>query len=643
MSSHKKHLEAFFYSLGGVAVMAVILIIVNLIFKPANVRWDVTSDKLFTLSDGTIQTLKKLDQPVSIRFYYSKDVAQMPVFMKTYANRVEDILKEYKRNAGKHIDVSKLNPQPDSDAEDSAHLDGVVGQPMDALGMEDRVYLGIAISCAGRLATLPFLSPERESLLEYDITRALIDVTTPSKPKVGVISPMMVMGGIDNPNMMMQGQPGGMKPAWMIITELKKEYDVVELPVSSDAIADDIDIVMAIHPKELEAKTLFALDQFVLRGGRLIAFLDPMCMADMQNQPQQMQYMPPAASSLDPLLKAWGVSFETEKVVLDRSAATDIRQGPQSGAETMPSVLSLGVEHIDRNDPAVALLNSMLMLNTGAFAGTPAEGLTKTVLISSSDDSQFLEKYMAQRSGRDLMKDFRSDLTTKELAIRLTGTFKTAYPDGKPGEAKADEDGKNGEAKAESVSTWLSASSKPGAVVLVADADMLYDPFCVRRSSIFGQTFVQPINQNLAFAQNMLESLSGDNALFSIRSRGGTSRPFTRVKAMELAANERYREQIAKLEAEVQDIQREINDLQRKRQPGERDLLSAEQRQALAKFRKKEAEAKQSLKSVRKQLRQDIDALENNIMLANIALMPALVVIGGLTLALVKRGRSKRK
>lgn len=172
---------------------------------------------------------------------------------------------------------------------------------------------------------------------------------------------------------------------------------------------------------------------------------------------------------------------------------------------------------------------------------------------------------------------------------------------------------------------------------------MLYDPFCVRRSSIFGQTFVQPINQNLAFAQNMLESLSGDNALFSIRSRGGTSRPFTRVKAMELAANERYREQIAKLEAEVQDIQREINDLQRKRQPGERDLLSAEQRQALAKFRKKEAEAKQSLKSVRKQLRQDIDALENNIMLANIALMPALVVIGGLTLALVKRGRSKRK
>lgn len=640
MSSRKKHFEAFFYSLGGVAVMAVILIIINLIFKPINVRWDCTADKLYTLSDGTIQTLQKIEQPVSIRFYYSKDVAQMPVFMKTYANRVEDILKEYKRHAGKHIDIIKLNPQPDSDAEDSAHLDGIVGQPMDALGMEDRVYLGIAISSAGRLATLPFLSPERESLLEYDITRALIDVTNPSKPKIGVLSPMMVMGGIDNPNMMMQGQPGGMKPAWMIITELKKEYDVVELPISSDAIADDVDIVMAIHPKELEDKTLFALDQFVLRGGRLIAFLDPMCLADMQNQPQQMQYMPPAASSLDPLLKAWGISFESEKVVLDRSAATEIRQGPQGAAETMPSVLSLGVEHIDRDDPAVALLNSMLMLNAGAFSGTPAEGLTKTVLISSSDDSQLLEKYMAQRRGQDLLKDFRADLNSKELAIRLTGTFKTAYPDGKPSET-TDAAAEGGEDK-KAANTWLSASSKPGAVVLVADADLLYDPFCVRRSSIFGQTFVQPINQNLAFAQNMLESLSGDNALFSIRSRGGTSRPFTRVKAMELAANERYREQIAKLETEVQDIQREINDLQRKRQPGERDLLSAEQRQALAKFRKKEAEAKQNLKTVRKQLRQDIDALENNIMLANIALMPTLVIIGGLSLAVVKRRRSKR-
>jgi ABC-type uncharacterized transport system involved in gliding motility auxiliary subunit len=641
MSKQKKHLGAFFTSLGGVAVMALILIIVNLIFKPSNIRWDCTAEKLYTLSDGTVATLRKLEQPVSIRFYYSKDVAQMPVFMKTYAGRVEDLLKEYKRNGGKRIEISKLNPQPDSDAEDSAHLDGVVGQPMDALGMEDRVYLGIAISCAGRLATLPFLSPEREILLEYDITRALISVTNSNKPRIGVLSPMMVMGGIDDPNMMMQGQGGGMKPAWMIITELKKEYELVELPVSCEEIADNIDIVMAIHPKELEEQTLFALDQFVLRGGRLIAFLDPMCMADMQNQPQQMQYMPPAASSLDPLLKAWGISFETEKVVLDRSAATEIRQGQQSGVETMPNVLSIGVEHIDREDPTVSLLNSLLMLNAGAFSGSAAEGLDKQVLISTSDDSQLLEKFLAQRSGSDLMKDFRADLSNKELAIRLSGTFKSAYPEGKPGAAK--EDDKDDEAEAAANGGWLKISSKPGAVVLVGDADMLYDPFCVRRSSIFGQTFVQPINQNLAFAQNMLESLGGDNALFSIRSRGGTSRPFTRVKAMELAANERYREQIAKLESEVQGIQREINDLQRKRQPGERDLLSAEQRQALAKFRKKEAEAKQSLKSVRKQLRQDIDALENNIMLANIALMPALVVIGGLGLAIIKRGRSKRQ
>ena len=200
MSSHKKHLEAFFYSLGGVAVMAVILIIVNLIFKPANVRWDVTSDKLFTLSDGTIQTLQKLDQPVSIRFYYSKDVAQMPVFMKTYANRVEDILKEYKRNAGKHIDVSKLNPQPDSDAEDSAHLDGVVGQPMTPSAWKTAYTFGIA-SAARRLAG-SFLTLRRSCLVLPGYTSPDL-ITSPPSSKSTRHQPMM--SGGRQPDMMMQG------------------------------------------------------------------------------------------------------------------------------------------------------------------------------------------------------------------------------------------------------------------------------------------------------------------------------------------------------------------------------------------------------------------------------------------------------
>ena len=640
MSVNKKRLQTYLYSFVGIAAMAVILIIVNLLFRSSNIRFDGTADKLYTLSEGTVKTLKKLDKNVNIRFYYSKDAAQMPVGLKSYASRVEDLLKEYRRHAGKRIQITKLNPKPDSDAEDSANIDGVIGQSTDMFGADDRIYLGLAITCAGNTQAIPFLSPEREMLLEYDLTRAIIGVTNPKKNKVGILSAMQVFGGIDNPMMMMQGQ-GGMKPAWFIVSELKKEYDVVEVSMDAAAIASDIDVMLVLHPKDIGDATMFALDQFVLRGGRLIAFLDPLCMADMQNQ-QQMQYTPPPSSTIVPLLNAWGIHFDVDRVIVDRANSTAIRRSAQGGTEQMPTVLSLTRDNVAADDPVTAQLSSIMVLNAGMFTGDPAEGLTKTTLLKSSDDSQMIEKFMAQRSGEDMLRSFRSDEKAKDIAIRLTGNFKTAYPDGPPPPApKEGEDAAPPPAPPEG--GWLQASTRPGAVVLVADADILYDAFCVRQSSIFGQKFAQPLNHNLALAQNLVENMAGDSALFAIRSRGGTARPFTRVRAMEIAAAERYQAQINKLEAEVQDIQREINDLQRKRNPGEKELLSSEQREILAKFRRKEAEAKKDLKEVRKQLRQDIDSLENNIMLANIALMPALVIIGGITLAIIKRKRSARQ
>ena len=297
MSVNKKHLQAYIYSFVGIAAMAVILVIINLLFRSSNIRLDGTADKLYTLSDGTVQTLQKLDKNVSIRFYYSKDVAQMPVGLKSYASRVEDLLKEYRRHAGKRVQITKLNPKPDSDAEDSANIDGVVGQSTDMFGADDRIYLGLAVTCAGKTQAIPFLSPEREMLLEYDLTRAVISVTNPKKSKVGVLSAMKVFGGVDNPMMMMQGQ-GGMKPAWFIVSELKKEYDVVDVSLNATEIASDVDVMLVLHPKDISDTAMFALDQFLLRGGRLIAFLDPLCMADMQDQQQmQMQYTPPPSST----------------------------------------------------------------------------------------------------------------------------------------------------------------------------------------------------------------------------------------------------------------------------------------------------------------------------------------------------------
>jgi ABC-type uncharacterized transport system involved in gliding motility auxiliary subunit len=641
MSLKKKKIATTLTSLAGVLVFALIVVLINRIFTPVNIRLDCTDGKVYTLSQGTRQVLQRLDKNISIRFYYSKDAANMPVFLKTYASRVEDMLAEYKRLGGKYLEVKKLNPKPDSDEEDSANLDGITGKSTDSLGMGDRIYLGLAISCAGKTVTLPFLSPEQETLLEYELTRAITEVQLSKKSRLGIISALQVMGGIDNPQAMMMGQ-GGMKPAWQIVTELKRTFEVVEIPLNTDSIDEDIDALLLIHPKEISQSALFAIDQFILRGGRMLAFIDPLCMVDMQNQ-QQQQYMPPTPSNLEPLLKAWGVAYESGKVVVDRKLATRIRTG--QGSDVLPTVITLGKSEISEDDPATAALNNMLVFCSGAFSGDVVEGLTKTVLLTSSDDVQMMESFMTQRSGTDILKSFRSEEKSKDLAIKLTGNFKTAFPNGKPGDDQdaGDKDKEKKDSAANAAPQYLQASAAPGAVVLVADADMLYDAFCVNVSNFLGQKIVQPINDNLNFTLNLLENVLGDSALFSIRSRATTSRPFTRVRDMEAEAEKRFQDKIAKLEGELMQVQQDINELQRKRQKGERELLSSEQRQLLQQFRKKEAEAKKELKEVRKQLRQDIDDLENRIMAINIALMPLLVIIGGIVMAVYKHGRNVRQ
>ena len=637
MLKNNKTLQTCLSSTAGILIVAAILLTIGIIFRNTNIRLDCTQDKLYTLSNATKNTLKNLDRKLTIRFYYSKDVPQMPVGFKNYAKRIDDMLREYEIYSNGNIRIERLNPKPDTDAEDSANLDGISGQGSGALGLEENIYLGMAIRSGDLLVSLPFLSPEREAQLEYDVTRAILSVTHPKKPKVGVISAIKVFGGIDNPAMMMQGQ-GGMKPAWLIITELKKEYDVTEIPMTADEIPSDIDMVLAIHPKEASDKLQFALDQFVLRGGRLIAFLDPMSVADMQNQPQQqMQYMPPNASStLDKLLPAWGIDFNTDKVVIDRECATPIQTRANAQPEQMPNVLSMEEKNVGK-DPSMAQLTSILMLNAGAFSGTPSEGLTKTVLLSSSEESTLLEKYMTQRSGEDIMRDFHSDDKAKELVIRLTGTFKTAFPDGKPSDKdeKDDKDAKPTDS--------LKESAKPGAVILVGDVDMLYDPFCVRQGNIFGQTFYQPLNNNIAMLQNIAEAMSGDAVLFEIRSRGVRPHPFTKVKELERQAGDKYKDEIKKFEEDVRSFQRELYTMQQNRSSKDKELLSKEQKEAVAKLKKKEAEARKNLKKVRKDMRKDIESLENNVMLLNIGLMPLLVVIGGIALAITKRVRMSAK
>jgi ABC-type uncharacterized transport system involved in gliding motility auxiliary subunit len=647
MSNEKRSFETYLYSIVGVVGMLVVLVAVNVLLSATSVRLDCTEEKLFTLTDSTRQILKELDTPITLRFYFTKDVPQIPPRLMTYAERVQDTLKEFERCGGGNLEVVKLNPTPDSDAEDSANLDGVSGQALGAFGTGDRVFCGLAVNCLDATVALPFLSPDREDLLEYDITRAIYRVQHTEKAKIGVISSLPVMGRQVPPQMMMQMPNMSQQPPWQAITELRRDFEVVEVQTDTESIDSDIDVLLLVHPKDLKDKALYAIDQFVLKGGKVLAFLDPMSMVENQTQQQPMQFMPPGASTLGKLMNAWGISMDTEKVVADTVYMARMRRRPEAPPEAMPLVLQLQAEAIERADPATGQLENLLFLFGGAFTGDAAAGLTKTVLLKTSESVQPVEKFMAQGAGDRILRDFRSQEVAQALAIRLAGRFKTAFPEGKP---KADDSSsttdKKDEAKEEKkpAEEGLKEGAADTAVILVADSDMLFDNFCVEKGNFFGQQVVQPINDNLAMVQNLVEQLSGDSRLISIRSRGAIRRPLEAIGKLQADAESQWQAQISSLEQDLQQARTKISELQREKgEGGDRSFISKETAEAIKKFRQKEAETNKELKRVRKQLRRDIDFLENAVTWSNILIMPALVAGGGVVLALIKRRKMVRK
>jgi len=620
----KKTLQTGLFSVIGVAAMLLILVAINFIAGRVKQRVDLTAEHAYTLSAGTKAILARLDTPVQIRFYASQSAEGMPVFLKTYAQQVDDLLGEYRQNSRGLIQIQKLDPEPDSDAEDSAKLEGVEPQ---LLSNGERVYLGLSVSLLDQKEAIPFLSPERERLLEYDISRAIARVMTPDKSVIGVLSPLPVMGTGAMMPMQQQGEP-----AWVLIEELKRDFDVREIEPNATTIPNDIKVLLVIHPKGITEATQFALDQFVLRGGKLIAFLDPMAALDPQTASAGFG-SPPSKSGLDRLLKAWGVTFEDSKVLADLDFVARTDQG------RAPAVLALNEKAVNKDDIATADAGNLFVVFGGVFGGTPAQGLKETVLLHSSKDSELVDPMMARMSGEEIAKSFKPSGIEYPLAIRLSGKFKTAFPAGKPKPPEAEPNEKKEDASPPE--TTLKESKQETTIVLVGDSDMIQDRVAVRQvGNPFGQRLFMPANGNLAFAENLIDQLTGDSNLIAVRSRASRERPFTVVKKMQADAEASYRSKIKELEDGLADAQRKIGQLQSGKQEGQRFILSPQQQEELANFRKKEAEAKTQLKEVRKKLRADIDSLENRIKWLDIAGMPALVALTGLAFAIVKRRRS---
>jgi ABC-type uncharacterized transport system involved in gliding motility auxiliary subunit len=639
------------YSVVGVIAVAVILIVVNLLAGFAKVRSDLTQNKVYTLSDGTKKILQKLDTEVEIRYYYSRDNPAVPVPLRAYAQEVEDLLAEYQQYGHGKIKVVKLDPKPDSDAEDSATLDGIEGQN---INLTDRIFLGIAVRSLDQKVAIPFLSPDRQTLLEYDLSRAISSVANPKKTAIGVMSALPVTGQKASPMMMRQRQP--QNQPWVFLNELKQSFDVRDVALTAEKIDDDISVLLVVHPQEISEQAEFAIDQFLMRGGKMVALLDPYSFVESQMAAQFGGG--PTNSTFQKLLPAWGIQFSSDKVLADPLYATKIQR--QEGVQSDPTVLSLTSGAINQKDVLGASINDLLIPFAGVFTGDPVAGLKEDVLIKSSTQAGLVSAMTTQLGGDAVRKELKSANTPYPIAIRLSGKFKTAFPQGKPHSSK---DAANPEA---SPSPAASPSAKPGVspagpaappqspspspasntlkeatsdgvVILIGDSDFAYDAIAGRTAQAIGQTVFIPSNGNLNFIQSCVEQLAGDSNLIGIRSRATGNRPFERVNRMEAAAQEKYQGKIDELEESLNQARQKLTELQTGKQTDQKTILSAEQQAEIKKFHENEANVNRELKQVRKDLRGEIDSLQNNLKWINLAGMPLLVTVAGLVLAWMKR------
>jgi ABC-type uncharacterized transport system involved in gliding motility auxiliary subunit len=605
-----KAYEHLIYSAVGLVALFLLLVALNFLVSRVPARIDLTDGNLYTLSEGTKKVLRGLGSPVKVKLYISQGET-VPVQLRGFAQRVEDVVREFKAAAGPNLVVERYNPKPDSEEEDAAQLDGV--EPQQLMSGE-QFYLGLAVSQLERKQSLPAISPQRERLLEYDLVRAIARVGSDERPKVGVMAGLPVLGERFNPFTRQSSEP------WVLANELKRDFEVKEVPLSAKEIDKELKVLLLIHPRDVQPVTEYALDQFVMRGGKLIVFVDPYAYFD-QSSPQ-MPGMPPQASSstLPTLFKAWGVEMDPGKVV------SDVVFGSGGGARYTPTVLSLNRTAFNRDDVVTSQIETLLYAFGGAFNVTPKD-LQVTPLVNTSPDSMLVDNANATKSGNEATASFKPSGKAMPLALRLSGKFKTAFPEGVKEQEKP------------VPNTPALRESPETSVIVVADVDLLADGAAVDVQEVFGRKIIVPSNGNLALALGMVEQFAAGNDLISLRSRAAAFRPLAVVRELEAEAQKQYFGRIQALEEEKQKTQARLQELQKAQGGGGKSgqLLSPEQQAELERFKKTYAETNLALKELRRNLRQDAEGLVFWTKLANIAVMPLLVALFGLLVALLRR------
>jgi len=616
------------FGVGGLIALAVLFLAVVMLSNVGlrGVRLDLTQNKLYTLSKGTQQVLRDLKEPVNLYFYFSRDaVAKQSPLMMPYAARVREFLEEVSARAGGKIHLQVIDPQPFSDDEDRAAEFGL--QSLHPGG--EALYFGLAgtNSTDGRSA-IPTFTADREEFLEYDVAKLVQELGTPKKPVIGLLSSIGVQGQF-NPQTGQMGEP------WPIYTQLQQLFAVRNLTADLDHIDKDVDVLMLIHPKQLAPKTLYAIDQFVMRGGRMLLLVDPNAGADLTGQDPRNPLagaMANHSSDLQPLLSTWGIDYDATKVIGDLGRGLEVRSNTSAAPVRHIGILGLRHADMDAKDVVTASLESINLATVGSLAARPGAKTTFEPLLLSSTNAEPLpaQRFNALIDPAVLRDGFKSTGERYTIAARITGPVDSAYPNGPPGDQKP--------ASGPPVA-HLAKSTTPANIVVIADTDLLMDYLWVQTRELLGQRIAQAFANNGDLIANILDNLSGSSALISVRGRASFSRPFERIEALKRQADDRLRAKALELQSELQQTEGKLTELQAKRNDQSSLMLSPEQEAELKRFTAEKARVRKELRETERGLDVDINRLGSRLKVINIAIAPLLVAVAGVVILSLRRRR----
>ncbi|MFC1740439.1 Gldg family protein [Pseudomonadota bacterium] len=603
-----------FYSIGSLLLLLVFFVVASMLSSNLfrGLRFDLTENQLYTLSDGTRNILHDLQEPVTLYLFFSEAASRDLPQIRSYARRVDELVEEFVNHNPDKLTLKRIDPAPFSEEEDQATAFGLQAVPVGASG--DSLYLGVAGSNSlDDMQAMPFLQPSKEKFLEYDLAKMVSSLGNPERKTLGLLSSMPMTGGFDPTTQTPQ-------PAWVLHEQLSQLFQIEDIDPAAPVLPAGLDVLMLVHPKDLEESMLYQVEQFVLNGGHLIAYLDPFAEMDRGNPGDPMAQMQAgSSSSLGPMLDAWGVTYDPSRVV------GDLQFGVGTSRSRHIGILSVPAEGLDDEDIITSDLEVVNFSSVGWFAAKSDAKTQFEPLVMSSENAASMDSSRLRflTNPADLMTDFNPTGERFALAARLTGEAASSIepPEGEGGE-------------------HLAASGESGInVVLIADTDVLSDRLWIQRQPFFGQDITTAFADNGSLAVNVIDNLLGNRDLISIRTRASSGRPFDRVDEIRVAAEKSYRATEERLQMELEDTERKLTELQAAKGESELTVISPEQQEEIQRFVDRKFEIRRELRQVQHDLQRDINSLGTRLKLLNIALVPAIVMV----VALVYGSRLRRK